>query len=154
MSDSYVDGKVREALLQAKGSRSLAQQLLMQWALNDDRLLRGMAAPFIKAISGAAVAGAVKRGITVPGLGATAGARTASARTASVTTGTVSKADLARVLDRLGRGDEGGGEPEPARRPAAPAGAGRSPASPAAPAGQASTIQTLAAIYAKNRKRR
>ncbi len=69
MSDSYLDGKVREALLAAKGSVALAQNTLMAWAAKDERLLRTMVQPFIKAISGDAIARALKRGVTVPGLG-------------------------------------------------------------------------------------
>ncbi|PWC49628.1 hypothetical protein [Azospirillum sp. TSA6c] len=55
MSNSYVDGKVREAILAAKGSRMNAQKLLMAWAVEDPDLLRGIAQPFLKAIAAAAI---------------------------------------------------------------------------------------------------
>jgi hypothetical protein len=64
MADSYVDGKVREALAAARGSRSVAQNLLMNWAVDDDRLLRGMAQPFFKAITAAALEGVLRREAT------------------------------------------------------------------------------------------
>jgi len=55
MSNSYVDGKVREAILAAKGSRMNAQKILMAWAVEDPDLLRGIAQPFLKAIAAAAI---------------------------------------------------------------------------------------------------
>jgi len=139
---------VREALLAAKGSRSLAQTTLIAWAAKDDRLLRTMVQPFIKAISGDAIARAIKRGVTVPGLGGPP----PKARPA------VSQEDLRRVLSQMGGGDgetdeeanglaDGGGTeartPTPSRRAEVPA----------KPVDQASAIKTLAAVYARNRKR-
>ncbi len=162
MSDSYLDGKVREALVAAKGSRSLAQNALMKWAMTDDRLLKAMAQPFIKAISGAAIAGAVKRGVSVPGMSGP------PARPAPK----LSQSDLMQVLSQLGGGDGEGGESKggglsaadilggpPVAKPAAPqrrpvaGGVAGGPAKPAPPADQASAIRTLAAVYARNRKR-
>ena len=165
MSDSYLDGKVREALLAAKGSRSLAQNTLMVWAMKDERLLRAMAQPFLKAISGAAIAGAIKRGVTVPGLGAPPPRKAP----------TLSREDLANVLSQLGATDNDrepapdgrnsgslsaadilGSPPKTATAPpttAARRPGGGGPGKPAAPADQASTIRALAALYAKNRKR-
>ena len=100
MSDSYLDGKVREALLAARGSRSLAQSTLMKWAMTDDRLLKAMAMPFLKAISGAAIVAAVKRGVSVPGLSV------APPRAAPK----LSQSDLMQVLSQLGGSDGGGGD--------------------------------------------
>lgn len=102
MADAYVDGKVREALVAAKGSRAMAQKLLMTWAAKDDRLLLGMAQPFLKAITGAAIEGVARRG----GAGATA--RPAPRAT---TSGGLSREALERVLSRIGE--------DPAPRPAA-----------------------------------
>ena len=178
MSDSYLDGKVREALLAAKGSRSLAQNALMKWALTDERLLKAMAQPFIKAISGAAIAGAIKRGVSVPGM---SGPPPKPAPK-------LSQNDLMQVLSQLGGGDDAGdgavrggavrggearsgardegrsggerlsaadilgGAPPP--KPTAPQRRpGGGAAKPAPPADQASAIRTLAAVYARNRKR-
>jgi len=153
MSDSYLDGKVREALLAAKGSRSTAQNMLMVWAMKDERLLGAMARPFLKAISGAAVAGAIKRGVTVPGLGGPP----------PKPRPTLSKEDLAQVLSQVGQNDGGdpvdsaaglsaadilGGGARPAAAPPRRAGSGGP-----APADQATTIRTLAAVYARNHKR-
>lgn len=55
MSDPYVSAKIREALAAAEGSRARAQRFLLAWSANDDRLMRGLAAPFLKAIVTAAV---------------------------------------------------------------------------------------------------
>ena len=169
MSDSYLDGKVREALVAAKGSRSLAQNALMKWALTDERLLKAMAQPFIKAISGAAIAGAIKRGVSVPGMSGP------PPRPAPK----LSQNDLMQVLSQLGGGDDagaaapggegrdegrsGGGERlsaadilggAPPPKPTAPQRRpGGGAAKPAPPADQASAIRTLAAVYARNRKR-
>ena len=54
MSSSYLDDKVREALAAAQGGRAMAQKTLMLWAWQDDRLLKEMAKPFLKAIAAAA----------------------------------------------------------------------------------------------------
>ncbi len=181
MSDSYLDGKVREALLAARGSRSLAQSTLMKWAMTDDRLLKAMAMPFLKAISGAAIVAAVKRGVSVPGLSAP------PPRAAPK----LSQSDLMQVLSQLGGGDGGGGDSAggtgaggtgtggggaaggrgggdagdrlsaadilggaPPPKPTAPVRRpGGGAAKPAPPADQASAIRTLAAVYARNRKR-
>jgi hypothetical protein len=159
MSDSYLDGKVREALLAAKGSRTLAQNTLIAWAAKDDRLLRTMVQPFIKAISGDAIARAIKRGVTVPGLGGPP----PKARPA------VSQDDLRRVLSQMGGGDTGGGEAGEDEEGLTPAGIlgtdarasvpSRRPEPSTSPVGakpvvvdQAKAIRTLAAVYARNRK--
>jgi hypothetical protein len=55
MIDAYVSRKVREALSAAGGSRAGAQRLLMQWAMADTDLLRGLCRPFLKAMAGSAV---------------------------------------------------------------------------------------------------
>ncbi len=149
MSDSYLDGKVREALLAAKGSVALAQNTLMAWAAKDERLLRTMVQPFIKAISGDAIARALKRGVTVPGLG----------RPAPKPRPTVSQEDLRRVLDQMG--EMGGGDASTEGLSAASilgsdpkaSGSTQRPDALAKPVDQANTIRTLAAVYAKNRKR-
>ncbi|MEI8395317.1 MAG: hypothetical protein WCF85_11310 [Rhodospirillaceae bacterium] len=168
MSDSYLDGKVREALKVAKGSRSVAQQGLMVWAMKDARLLQEMARPFLKAITGAAIAAAIKRGVSVPGM---SGPPVKPAQP-------LSKEDLARVLNQLGGGQLGGGSNAGAGDTDADSGSdgltlgdvlggksvpsarnsatvpARTTAKPApTPGGQASTIKTLAAIYARNRKK-
>ncbi len=158
MSDSYLDSKVREALLAAKGSRSLAQNALMKWALTDERLLKAMAQPFIKAISGAAIAGAVKRGVTVPGMSGPPPKPPPK----------LSQSDLMQVLSQLGGGgasgddERGAGEKlsaadilggAPVPKPAAPVRRPGGALKSAQPADQASAIKTLAAVYARNRKR-
>lgn len=104
MSDSYVEGKVREALLAAKGSPSVAQKLLITWAVKDPELLLGMAQPFLKAIAGAAVA--------------RAGRPAARAKPAGPS-GALSREALERVLSRMGEVDEGDVPPQPARPAAA-----------------------------------
>ncbi|PWC55885.1 hypothetical protein [Azospirillum sp. TSO22-1] len=102
MSDSYVNGKVREALQAAKGSPSVAQKLLINWAVQDPDLLLGMAQPFLKAIAGAAVA--------------RAGRRAAAPKAAG---GALSREALERVLSRMGEADDGDVVPQPAARAAA-----------------------------------
>jgi len=107
VSDSYVDGKVREALQAAKGSPAVAQKLLIAWAVKDPELLLGMAQPFLKAIAGAAVARAGRRG---------------SAPKAAGPSGALSREALERVLSRMGEAEEGDVPPQPAaRRATAPA---------------------------------
>ncbi|HYG87542.1 MAG TPA: hypothetical protein VD978_14880 [Azospirillum sp.] len=106
MGDSYVDGKVREALQAAKGSPSMAQKLLITWAAQDPDLLLGMAQPFLKAIAGAAVA--------------RAGRRAASPARPAAGGGALSKEALERVLSRLGEADDGSA-PTQAVRPVAKA---------------------------------
>lgn len=103
MADAYVDGKVREALVAAKGSRAMAQRLLMTWAVKDERLLLGMAQPFLKAITGAAIEGVVRRG-------GGAGAPRPAQR--SLGPGGLSREALERVLSRMGE--------DPTPRSAAP----------------------------------
>ncbi|HYD64879.1 hypothetical protein [Azospirillum sp.] len=118
MSDSYVDGKVREALTAAKGSRTVAQQMLMAWAVQDERLLLGMAQPFLKAIAAAAIervgrgAGATPARAPQPGRPSGQGSAPRA----------MSREALERVLSRMGE------------EPAAPARPAASPARPAAPA--------------------
>lgn len=99
MADAYVDGKVREALIAARGSRTVAQNLLMTWAATDDRLLRGMAQPFLKAVTAAAVEGVVRRS-------SGAGQKAAPAGGARL-----SRDALEQVLNRMGE------EPPPSPRP-------------------------------------
>lgn len=55
MSESYAATKIREALAAAEGSRARAHRLLLGWAVSDDRLLKGLVAPFLKAIVTAAI---------------------------------------------------------------------------------------------------
>ena len=62
MSDSYVETKVREALTAARGSHAVAQKILIAWAADDQRLLLGLAQPFMKAFAGAVVDRALRRG--------------------------------------------------------------------------------------------
>ena len=103
MSDSYVDGKVREALQAAKGSPSVAQKLLIGWAVQDPDLLLGMAQPFLKAIAGAAIARVGRRGATP-----------------KPASGALSREALERVLSRMGEADEGDVRPQSARGAGAP----------------------------------
>jgi len=134
VSDSYVDGKVREALQAAKGSPSVAQKLLINWAVKDPDLLLGMAQPFLKAIAGAAVA--------------RAGRRTAAPKPAG---GALSREALERVLSRMGEADDGGVVPQPAVRAAA------APAAPvrSAPSGVSheKSMLTLAKAFAAKKVR-
>lgn len=91
MADSYVDNKVREAMIAAKGSRGLAQRMLITWALSDERLLQGMARPFLKAITGAAIEGAIRRGTAPQSSGVTRPQRA------------LTKEALDAVLNQMGR---------------------------------------------------
>lgn len=102
MSNSYVDGKVRDALVAAKGSRATAQKLLMTWAVEDPQLMLGIAQPFLKAIAAAAVERGARQlsgggGRAQP----TAGGRSGGERSGG--SGALSKEALADVLGRLGR---------------------------------------------------
>jgi len=133
MGNSYVDGKVRDALMAAKGSRATAQKLLMTWAVEDPQLLLGIAQPFLKAIAAAAI----ERGARPAGAGRSPAPGAGRGRAAPEAA--LSKEALANVLNRLGR-DPDEDVPQPrAAKPAAP-GAMKSatmvvPASGGAPSG-------------------
>lgn len=118
MGNAYVDGKVRDALVAAKGSRMTAQKLLMAWALEDPQLMVGIAQPFLKAIAAAAI----ERGARNPG-GSRSAAATGRGRPASDSA--LSKEALASVLNRLGRDADEEEAPQP-RKAAAGSGAIRS----------------------------
>lgn len=144
MADSHVDAKVREALVAARGSRAVARQMLMNWAESDDRLLRGLARPFLKAIVAAAVEGAVRRGAApaTPGGAARPAGQSQGAK--------LSRDALERVLSRVGE-----------EREDAAAGGGirhattvlqRGPAGPADP-DHASAMMTLAKAFAAKKLR-
>ncbi|MDQ2104653.1 hypothetical protein [Azospirillum isscasi] len=113
MANSYVDGKVRDALMAAKGSRATAQKLLMAWAVEDPQLLLGIAQPFLKAIAAAAV----ERGARPSSPARAASAGPGRSRTSADSA--LSKEALADVLSRLGR-DPGEDAPAPRARGASP----------------------------------
>jgi len=54
--DSYTIGKVRQALQSAKGSRTVAQKLLIDWAERDPRLLIGLTRNVLPAVVGTVLA--------------------------------------------------------------------------------------------------
>jgi len=146
MADSYVETKVREALVAARGSRAVAQQMLMTWAEADDRLLRGMARPFLKAVAAAAVEGAVRRGA-----GPAEGARSATQAPGAK----LSRDALERVLSRVGEEREDqraeGGAARPEMRHATTA-LQRGPAGSAEP-DHAAAMMTLAKAFAAKKLR-
>ncbi|KAA0688849.1 hypothetical protein [Azospirillum brasilense] len=108
MANSYVDGKVRDALVAAKGSRATAQKLLMAWAAEDPQLLLGISQPFLKAIAAAAI----ERGVrpSAP----SRPAPSAPGRSRGSADSALSKEALADVLSRLGR-DPGDDDAPPTR---------------------------------------
>lgn len=55
MSHSYVAGRVKDALTKARGDTARAQRLLLEWAREDELLLRGLTAPHLKGIVAHAV---------------------------------------------------------------------------------------------------
>ena len=120
MSNSYVDSKVREALVASRGSRNRAQQLLMAWAAEDDRLMQGIARPYLKAISAAAI----ERGIrNLTGGGATSSpSRSVQGARGSQGggSGVLSRDALENVLSRLGQGPDIPGISPQAREAARP----------------------------------
>jgi hypothetical protein len=83
---------VREAIAASKGSRSMAQQLLLHWAEEDPKLLMGMAQPFMKAIITAAMQGEMRR----------LDARSAAASRGGGAGGHLSRDALSQVISRLG----------------------------------------------------
>lgn len=105
MSNAYVQSKVREAVVASRGSRTMAQQLLMNWAAEDPRLLLGMSQPFLKAIVAAALQGEMRK------LDARAAGRSSGGGGRAL-----SRDALSQVLSRLGDAP-----PAPAGRAAAPA---------------------------------
>lgn len=151
MSNSYVDSKVREALVASKGSRNRAQQLLMAWAAEDDRLMQGIARPYLKAISAAAI----ERGIrAITGSGGTSSRSGSGPRGGQgAGAGVLSRDALENVLNRLGQGPAIPGvaarAPEQAPRdqagrPAAPAGGG---------AGHERSMMAIAKAFAAKKTR-
>lgn len=144
MDLSYVDGKVREALMVAKGSRVMAQKLVITAALKDERLLQGLAAPFLKAIVGAAIERVMRR----------AGVAGTTAAGPTRPQATLSNEDLDAVLNQMGR--SGAGSPADAR--SAPSmsqaarilGGGAAPA-PAAGAKHETAMRTIAAAFARKK---
>jgi len=124
MSNSYVDGKVREAIMAAKGSRATAQKLLMAWAATDPELMRGIAQPFLKAIAAAAIERAAR-----PASNAASPARARAgggAGGARPSASGLSRDALESLLDRLGRDDDGAAPPA-GGSPAAGSGQGAAP---------------------------
>lgn len=154
MSDPYVAARIREALVAAEGSRARARRILLGWVQEDDRLLRGLAAPFLKAI----VTGAVERA-TRPRPPAPASAA------AEVPRRELSPEALDLVLSQMGRRQPGAAAPRPAPAPASgPAAAQRGEAlaglklgtvnvPPPTKAGDAHvrTIKALAQLYKRRR---
>ncbi|AWK84801.1 hypothetical protein [Azospirillum thermophilum] len=121
MSSSYVDGKVREAIQAAKGSRAAAQKILMGWAVEDPDLLRGIAQPFLKAIAAAAIERAGRPAARAPS--DRPAARPAAGGGAGRASG-LSREALESLLDRMGRDPDeaspaAGRAPDPRPRPAA-----------------------------------
>jgi hypothetical protein len=138
MADSYAEAKAREALAAAKGSRSVAQNLLMSWAASDERLLRGMAQPFLKAISAAALEGALRRG-------------TSSGHAESQGGGRLSRDALEQVLSRMGEEPP----PAPGRSPirSATMPVGRAMAAPDDGTTHEDAMKTLAKAFAAKKLR-
>lgn len=125
MSNSYVDGKVREAIMAAKGSRANAQKLLMAWAVEDPDLLRGIAQPFLKAIAAAAIERAARPPSNAASRPRAGGAVAGGARPSA---SGLSRDALENLLDRLGRDEEGApaatSRPSATGKPGGPSGGG------------------------------
>ncbi|WP_395459341.1 hypothetical protein ACHMW5_25490 [Azospirillum melinis] len=117
MSNSYVDGKVREAILAAKGSRMNAQKLLMAWAVEDPDLLRGIAQPFLKAIAAAAIERAGRPASSRPAARPAAAGGAGGGRPSA---SGLSRDALENLLNQLGR------EPDEQQAPQRNAPAGKS----------------------------
>lgn len=54
-SNSYLVSRIRDAVGQTGGDPARAQRLVTEWAARDDRLLRMLVAPYIRAIAAQAV---------------------------------------------------------------------------------------------------
>ncbi|SMF81061.1 hypothetical protein SAMN02982917_5147 [Azospirillum oryzae] len=131
MSNSYVDGKVREAILAAKGSRMNAQKILMAWAVEDPDLLRGIAQPFLKAIAAAAIERAGRPASSRPAARPAAAGGAGGGRPSA---SGLSRDALETLLNQLGR------EPDEQQAPQRATPAGKS-----APAGKGATIHSAPA---------
>lgn len=101
MPDPYTAARIREALVAAEGSRARARRILLGWAQEDDRLLRGLAAPFLKAI----VTGVVERASRPRAASAPASASDAAPRRE------LSPEALDLVLSQMGRRQPAGAAP-------------------------------------------
>lgn len=132
MSNSYVDGKVREAILAAKGSRMNAQKILMAWAVEDPDLLRGIAQPFLKAIAAAAIERAGRPPSSRPAARPAAAGGAGGGRPSA---SGLSRDALENLLNQLGR------EPDEQVAPQRTAPAGKA----AAGAGKGATIHNAPA---------
>ncbi|CAO3413942.1 hypothetical protein [Azospirillum endophyticum] len=137
MSNSYVDGKVREAILAAKGSRMNAQKILMGWAVEDPDLLRGIAQPFLKAIAAAAIERAGRPPSSRPAARPAAAGGAGGGRPSA---SGLSRDALENLLNQLGREPD-----EPAPQRTAPT--GKAAAGPGAGpvAGKGATIHNAPA---------
>lgn len=131
MSNSYVDGKVREAILAAKGSRMNAQKILMAWAVEDPDLLRGIAQPFLKAIAAAAIERAGRPASSRPAARPVAAGGAGGGRPSA---SGLSRDALENLLNQLGR--EPDEQPAPQRA---------TPAGKSTPAGKGATIHNAPA---------
>jgi hypothetical protein len=159
MPDAYTTAKIREALVASEGSRARAQQILFAWVQKDDRLLRGLAEPFLKTI----ITGTVERATTRP-------AERPSATPAPTPEPVRVKAPppppkppkqlspeaLDRALSMMGRGAPPP-PPKAAAVPARPAGPLKlgttNPVHPTkAGTKHVQTMKALAALYARNHK--
>lgn len=146
MSDSYVDGKVREALAAANGSRALTQKILISLAAKDPQLLLAMAQPFLQAIAAAAIERVLRR--------ASSGGRSGAAGRGG---GALSREALERVLSRMGQDDEpstagggsGGGARNAPARPAAAAATGMAAKAPSGVSHEKSMLAIAKAFAAK-----
>lgn len=160
MSDSYVAARIREALVAAEGSRARAQRILLARAQEDDRLLRGLAAPFMKAIVTAAVERATRPRMSVEAA-AKSPTRIAAGSGASQRR-ELSPEALDLVLSQMGRRQPAAAEGSlpagsDAARRAEPAGGlklGTLNAPPPTKAGEAHvrTITALAQLYKRRRE--
>ncbi|MGQ9365006.1 hypothetical protein [Azospirillum sp. ST 5-10] len=146
MSESYVETKVREALVAARGSHAVAQKILIAWAAEDQRLLLGMAQPFMKAIAGAAVERLVRRAGAAPAA-RPQGRPAATAGRATAPPAPLSREALERVLSRMG-GGEAEDAPAAAARPSAAAILGGPAAGPGAGAGHEKSMMAIAKAFA------
>lgn len=103
--NAYVRERVKQALQRCRGDRQAAQRLLLQSAVKDTKLLQGLVAPHIMAITENAVAEVSGQAARKPVVSAAAGStqKAKVPRRQKKQSSGLSSRDMERVMDALGR---------------------------------------------------
>jgi len=98
--NAYVRERVKQVLQRCRGDQAAAQKMLLQLAVKDVRLLQGLVAPHIQAITAHAISGVADNGSRkAPRL--QGGGRSRNSKRSAMTKRLSSK-DIQKVMDQLG----------------------------------------------------